>query len=210
MKTILSLLFPAIALPAFAEIPKQVPSTRYSILITNSPFTSKPVSEPNAPEVNPLDDYALGGVSPIPGGYRVTLLNKKNPEERIFIPEDKNFKLLAVHYAPGNPLGTTVRVSTGSKTGTVSVDEKLLTLKAAPAPQPVQQQAPQQPQVPGVIPQQPPVPQTNGEAPRQPRPRVVPPPAGANNGGAGNVAPQPVQQQQQGQRINTQQRPNRR
>lgn len=211
MKTILSLLSAALALPAFAEIPKQVPSTRYSILITNSPFTSKPPPPESAPEVNPLDDYALGGVSPIPGGYRVTLLNKKNPEERIFIPDDKNFKLLAVHYSPGNPLGTTVRVSTGSKVGTVSVDEKLLTLKAAPAPQPVQQQNPQQPQIPGVVPQQPPVPgQTNGEAPRQPRPRVVPPPAGANNGGAANPVPQPVQQQQQGQRINSQQRLNRR
>lgn len=172
MKTFISA-FIALAATASAIPPKPVPSTRYSRLHTDSPFTSKPPPPPPQEQVNPLEDYALGGVSPVTGGYRVTLLNRKNPEERIVIPDNPDFKILAVQYAVGNPLGTTVRVSTGSKTGTVSFDEKLLTLKAAPPPQ--QPQQAQQPQMPPGVPGQPAAPAPGAEGQRAPRPRVVPP-----------------------------------
>jgi hypothetical protein len=167
---------------AAADLPKKVPITRYTNLWQNSPFTSKPPPPESAPEANPLEDYALAGVSPISGGYRVTLINKKTPEERIFVysddPKPKHgFKILAVTRKSGDPLGTVVRLSSGSVTGTVSYDDKLLAL-AQPKPQ-----APHQPQAQPGQPQ--PQPLQPGQMPqRQPRPRVVPPPV------PGQVQPQ--------------------
>jgi len=207
MKTTI-LLFIALAATTFAAPPRPVPTTRYTRLWTDSPFTTKPPPQESAPEVNPLEDYALGGVSPMTGGYRVTLLNRKNPEERIVLPDNQDYKILSVQYSVGDPLGTTVRVSTGSKTGTVSFDKTLLTLKAAPAAQPPPQPGQQMP--PG-MPGQVPPPNTGGtDQPRAPRPRVVPPaPAGnapaANQGGSAlppGVVPQPQQAPSSNQRIN--------
>jgi hypothetical protein len=164
-----------------ADLPKKAPLSRYSSLWTNSPFTSKPPPAEAGVANNPLDDYALIGVSPIGGtGYRVTLLNKKKPEERIIVDSDKpskdGFKVLEVIRKAGDPLGTTVRMNSGSMTGTVAFDTKLLALAAAPkaAVPPGQPGQPQagQPPIPGQ-----PQPQPANSPLRQPRPRVVPPPA---------------------------------
>lgn len=156
-----------------ADLPKKAPLSRYSTLWTNSPFTSKPPPVDPATPVNLLDDYALIGVSPIGGtGYRVTLIDKKKPEKRITVDSDKtssdDFKILEVVRKAGDPLGTTVRMSSGSMTGVVAFDSKLLTIAAAPKAPVVQ---PGQPPVPGQIAPQPVDPNL-----RQPRPRVVPPP----------------------------------
>ena len=128
----------ALAGLASADLPKKVPLTRYSGLWINSPFTSKPLDTGPGATVNPLDDYALIGVSPIGGnGYRVTLINKKKPDERITVDSDSaktGFKILEVVRKSGDPLGTVVRMSSGSMTGTVSFDQKLLTLTPAAAP----------------------------------------------------------------------------
>ncbi len=158
-----------------ADLPKKAPLSKYSDLWTKSPFTSKPPPPPPPDEIPAFEDYALAGVSPIEGGYRVTLLDKKNPEKRIFIFSDDpgskdGFKILGVTRDPDKPRGTVVRLSSGSQTGTVTYDDKLMTLAAPPPPQNPQQAQPQmpgqpQPQLqPGQMPQ------------RQPRPRVVPPP----------------------------------
>lgn len=156
-----------------ADLPKKAPLSRYSTLWTNSPFTSKPPPPDPAAAVNLLDDYALIGVSPIGGtSYRVTLIHKKKPEERITVDSDKTskdgFKILEVIRKAGDPLGTTVRMNSGTTTGVVAFDSKLLTI-AAPPKAPVAPPQPGQPPVPGqpVDPNQP---------IRQPRPRVVPPP----------------------------------
>ncbi len=183
------LAFLALAGWAAADLPRKVPKSKYSGLWTNSPFTTKPVVEGGPPPPNPLDDYALAGVSPISGGYRVTVLNKKKPEERIFIYSDDpnpkhGFKILAVTRKDGDPLGTVVRLSSGSQTGTVSYDDKLLTLAQAPAPKPNQ---PGQPQA---QPGQPQPAQLQPGQMRQPRPRVVPPPV------PGQTTPQPQVQPQ--------------
>ena len=122
---------------AGADLPKKVLPTKYSTLVTNSPFTSKPPPPVGADPVDELADYALGGVSPIIGGWHVTLLNKKKPDERITLDSDRpreGFKILGVTRKPGDPLGTVVRLTIGSSTGTVGFDEKLLTLAAPPAP----------------------------------------------------------------------------
>ncbi len=166
----------ALAGAAFADLPKKAPLSRYSSLWSNSPFTSKPPPAEAGAASNPLDDYALIGVSPIGGtGYRVTLLNKKKPDERITVDSDKpskdGFKILEVIRKAGDPLGTTVRMNSGSMTGTVAFDTKLLTLAAAPKAA-VQPPQPGQPPVPGQ-----PQPQPANPNLRQPRPRVVPPPA---------------------------------
>jgi hypothetical protein len=205
---------------AVAVLPKKAPITKYISLWTNSPFTSKPPPVEAGPTVNPLEDYALAGVSPVGTGYRVTLLNKKKPEDRITVNTDNpksEFKVLEVIRKAGDPLGTVVRMSyspvteTGTAastvTGDVSFDEKLLALAAPPATK----VAPKAP--PGVVvPGQPLLPgQTTqpGQAPRTPRPRVVPP----VNPAAGQPTAQPgqpgssSQPQTSGQPIQHNQRP---
>jgi hypothetical protein len=175
MKPITRVLLTTLALTAWAaaDLPKKAPITKYIGLWTNSPFTSKPPPPDPGPEVNPLEDYALSGVSPINGGYRVTMINKKKPEERITVDSgsDKTgFKILGVTRKPGNPLGTVVRMSSGTSTGTVAFDEKLLTLATAAPKQANPQATPQQVPTPGQLP-------APGQGiTRQPRPRVVPPP----------------------------------
>jgi hypothetical protein len=158
---------------AGAEVPRKAPLSKYRGLWTNSPFTSKPPPTDAVDAPSPLDDWALAGVSPIAEGYRVTILNKKNPDERKVVETNRpkeGFKVIGVTRKAGDPLGTVVKMMSGSITGTVEFDEKLLVVKAAP---PAQPQA--KPPIPGQPVGQPQIP---GQAPvRQPRPRVVPPPA---------------------------------
>lgn len=161
---------------AVAKPPVKPPPSTYSSLWTNSPFTSKPVIAEGPPPANILDDYALLGVSPIGSGYRVTLVNKKKPEDRVTVDSDRprdGFQILGVTRKSGDPLGTVVRMMSGTVRGTVAFDEKLLTLAAAPAAKPPQAQ-------PAAIPGQPqPQIQPGQMPPRMPRPRVVPPPTPA-------------------------------
>ncbi|MGL4401516.1 MAG: hypothetical protein ACRCXD_16760 [Luteolibacter sp.] len=203
-----SLFFLALAGAALADLPKKAPLSRYSSLWSNSPFTSKPPPAEAGVAENPLDDYALIGVSPIGGtGYRVTLLNKKKPDERITVDSDKpskdGFKILEVVRKAGDPLGTTVRMNSGSMTGMVAFDTKLLALAAAPKAA-VQPQVPGQPPIPG----QPQPPQPPNPNMRQPRPRVVPPPAPAVPGQPQPAAVPPGIPNAQLQQL--QQRPERR
>jgi len=176
----------AVAGWAVAKPPVKPAPSAYSSLWTNSPFTSKPPPVGPVEAANPLEDYALLGVSPIGGGYRVTLINKKKPEDRVTVDSDRpskdGFKVLAVTRKAGDPLGTVVRMMSGSLTGTVSFDEKLLAVAAPPAAKAPQAQS-GQPVQPGQA--QPQI-QPGGPG-RMPRPRVVPPPA---PGGAA-AAPQP-------------------
>lgn len=165
----------AIAGWAAAAKPARPGLTKYSGLWSNSPFTSKPLPPPPGEEADPLEDYALLGVSPIGSGYRVTLIHKKKPEERVTVDSDKpsgDFKINSVVRKAGDPLGTVVRMTSGSRTGTVGFDEKLLILAAPPAAKPQPGAVPGQPGQPGLPPQL----QPGQVPPRQPRPRVVPPP----------------------------------
>lgn len=182
---------------AVAEKPVKAPLTKYSKLWTDSPFTSKPIVTEGPAAPNLLDDYALLGVSPIGGGYRVTLINKKKPEDRITVDSDrpsKEFKILGVTRKAGDPLGTVVRMMSGTFTGNVSFDDKLLTLTPPPAAKPNPQVQPGQQLVqPGQTQLQP------GQIPqRQPRPRVVPPPAP----GAVQPQAQPTQESRPDRRGN--------
>lgn len=180
MKILPFLILAVIAcLPAHANVPKKAPEAKYSGLWTNSPFTSKPpVVGPGSP-VNPFEDFTLTGIAPVPGGYRITIMSKKNPDIRKVIEPGRNseFKVVSVNRNAQKALGTTVVLSSGAIQGTVSFEPDLITLKSAPATPVAPQVNPNLP--PGVsAPNQPPQPpQTGQNAPRQPRPRIVPPPA---------------------------------
>lgn len=163
------------------ELPRKAPLTRYTPLWSNSPFTSRPpmISAGATPEVNPLEDYALLGVSPSSDGFRVTLINRKDPAERIVIDSSRpngrdDFEILGINREPGRPLSTTVRLSKGSSIGIVSFESSLLTLTPPPAaaPQPQPNAAPAA-TPPGVQVE------NDQNVRRRPRPRVVPPPAAA-------------------------------
>jgi hypothetical protein len=130
---------------------------------------------------NPFDDLTLTGIAPVPGGYRITIMSKKNPEDKKVIEPGVSgeFKVISVDRNPGKVLGTTVVLSSGSIQGTVSFEPDLITLSAPPAaPQENPQANNLPPGAPGA--QQPnPAAQPNGQnsTQRQPRPRIVPPPA---------------------------------
>lgn len=192
---------------AAADLPRKAPLTKYRNLWDNSPFTSKPVVDGGPPPPNPLDDYALNGVSPVESGYRVTIINKKDPTDRIYVysnePDAKHgFRILSVDRKDGDPRATVVHMQSGSQKGTVSYDEKLLTI-AAPAAQQAQKPGgkpqvlarPGQPQAGAAVinPNQPgvqPVVQPGQEAPRAPRPRVIGPPP--NPSANPQATPQPA------------------
>ena len=161
---------------ADADIPKKEPLVKYTGLWTNSPFTSKPPPPVAGETVNPLDDFTLTGIAPVPGGYRITIMSKKNPELKKVIEPGRTgeFTVVSVNRNPDKALGTTVVLSTGSVQGTVSFEEELLTLQAPPA---APQQQPDQPNLPpGITPAQANA-NPNGNTPqRQPRPRIVVPP----------------------------------
>lgn len=155
---------------ALADIPQKLPLTRFSGLWNDSPFTSKPPPEEVAAQVNPLDDFTLTGIAPVPGGYRVTIINKKNPEQKEVIePGGKSpYKIVSVNRNPDVSLGTTVVLAAGSVRGTVAFEQEMLTLKTA-------QGEPEPQQAPAVITPQTPANNTNDQQ-RQPRPRIMPPP----------------------------------
>lgn len=192
----LLLILLALTAALHAEVPQKRPLATYANLWTNSPFTAKPPVAGVAQAANPLEDYALLGVSPIGNnGYRVTLINKKKPDERITVESGKQsaegFSIIKVNRQAGQPLKTTVEMASGAMRGTITFDEKLLTIAAPPkgnpatqAPAPATSQGQVQTQ-PGILNQQ-----------HQPRPRVVPPsapqPGAPNfNPAAGQIQGQP-------------------
>ncbi|MBK1882945.1 hypothetical protein JIN85_10990 [Luteolibacter pohnpeiensis] len=173
-----------------AEVPRKAPITRYTKLWTESLFTTKPPPLTAQEEKNPLEDYTLAGISPISDGYRITVLNRKNPEDRISFDSNDSkaaFKLVSVKKGD-RPMDTVVRLSAGSKTGTVRFEPELLTLKAAPIQQP-NNPNPNAAQLPPGVTNNANQNANNGNV-RQPRPRAVPPPTtgtsnsrGQNNNG---------------------------
>jgi hypothetical protein len=188
MKTIAFLALVLASSAAFAAPPKKAPDHNYTHLYTNSPFTTKPPPPDRPEEVNTFEDWALGGVSEIDGGYMVTLLHKKNagetqvirPRGTIVKAKDEmkwldpgaagSFKVERVEYGKTSWKDTAVVLSGGGRTGQVKFDDKLIVPKAAAPPQNNRQ--PGQPgQPPGA--QNPPgVQQQGGRPPRQ---RVLPP-----------------------------------
>lgn len=187
MKTLSILIIVVLAcLPVHANIPKKEPLVKYTGLWTSSPFTAKPPVTQAGPAVNPFEDFTLTGIAPVPGGHRITIVSKKNPDVKKVIEPGSvsEFKVVSVNRNPEKALGTTVILSSGAIEGTVTFEPELITLKAAPAPPQGNTNLP-----PGVTnPTQPPgvnIPPTPNQSPngqtaqRVPRPRIVPPHAPA-------------------------------
>jgi len=120
-----SILLASLSGGAMGGVVDKKSGANYSHLWTNSPFT-EPKREKVAPVQNPFEPYSLTGVAPVPGGYRVTMLDRRNPDSRIVLPEASGFTLISVQYSPQNPLDTTVRVSLNGKEGVVRFDKSLL------------------------------------------------------------------------------------
>jgi hypothetical protein len=167
--------FLALGTAADAGVPEKRPLTYYARLWNDSPFTSKPPPPIFTPQANPLEGLVLLGVSPIQGGYRVTITEKKNPGNRIYVSSDEpnakhGFRILGVDREPGDPMGTKVRLSSGRNVGTVSFDSKALAIAQPKLPK----QDPRmgnRPGMPGMSQEQ------QRMINRQPRPRVIPPPS---------------------------------
>jgi len=168
MKTIVSISFLLIAgTAAFAGVPQKRSVLDYDHLYSKSPFTNPPVAPVSQPTTSVFDDWALGGVSEVEGGYMVTLVHKKNagetqiikPRGTVHASKDKmrwlnpgatgSFKVERVTYGKESWKETTVLVSSGEERAALGFDDKQLTPVASAAP--VQKlppgQAGQQPQV---------------------------------------------------------------
>jgi len=192
LKTSSLLLLPALTAALHAGVPQKQPLENYNRLWMDSPFTAKPPVAGAGPVANPLEDYALLGVSPIGNGYRVTLINKKQANQRITVETGRTspdgLSIIKVNRRAGEPLKTTVDMASGAMQGVVSFDEKLLTIAAPPPSAPNGQAPGQMPQIQG----QPGAPPPGQVIQKQPRPRVVPPAVPGNpNPAAGQFQGQP-------------------
>jgi hypothetical protein len=127
----------ALAGAAAADLPRTLPAGWAAGLVNNSPFTSRPAVEPPSRR-NPLEGYCLLGVSPIGNdAYRVTLVHKDKPAERIMVDTNKpngGFTPLEIISKAGDPLGTVVRLQLDTHVADVGFDEKLLVLATKAAP----------------------------------------------------------------------------
>lgn len=140
MKSVLPMLLTVLASIALADVPRKPPITQYSGLWNNSPFTTKPIVENGPPEDDVFEDYTLAGVSPVKGGYRVTLMKRNDPSDRTFVYSNDpqpthSFKILSVERDSDKARSTVVHMMSGSRRGTVTYDEKLLTIAAPKPPQ---------------------------------------------------------------------------
>ena len=193
-----------LTIPLMANAPKKPLPSRYAALYTSSPFTTPapPDLADTTPQINPMDEWALGGVTKFPDGFFVILLNKKKPDEKMIIQPGvhSEFKVLSVKDGGMDYTKTTVTLQNGDKQGIVEFDSKMLTI-SNPAPSAGAQ--------PGVQPAAPGLQVSNNRGnpnDRQPRLRtLVTPPAGQPQAPAQpQVQQQAMEQQLQQQQIQLQ------
>jgi hypothetical protein len=197
MKSLTSIIiFAACAAIAAADVPRKKPVATYNLLWTRSPFTTPPPPTLPPPEGNSFEGWALGGVSPVKGGYLISIINtKKQGESQIIRPdgtvelnypdhvdlgragEKEAFSLVRVDYGKKSWTDTAVVLSSGGKTGTLHFDDTLMVPKAsaaAPAAPPAAAPPGAVPPAPGT-PNQPAAPAANAGNRPAPRPRVITP-----------------------------------
>lgn len=117
----------------FGAPPRKPLPTRYATLHTSSPFTTPaPPVNSAAVEVNPLNDWVLGGVSKFPDGYFVILLNKKRPDEKTIIQPGlhSDFEVVEVIDGGQDYTATQVKLRYKNLQGTVTFDQKMLQVKS--------------------------------------------------------------------------------
>lgn len=118
--------------------------TKYRQLWERSLVTDKPekVEPPKGPGV--LDDYVLGGWTQTSQGYVVSLINKKNPKERLTIapgiPNKDGFQVMDAKRDPSGYKGSQVLVRVGGEEGWVGYEDKFLTIQQPVAKRPTRGQ----------------------------------------------------------------------
>jgi hypothetical protein len=108
---------------------------QYSRLWLDSPFTRPAEPVVQAPRPGQLDDFVLMGVSQLPDGYFVVLVNKKQRDERIVIvPGDvtsRRYRVDRVVQDPDDVMATQVTISVdGRETAVLEYDRRPLGRKA--------------------------------------------------------------------------------
>lgn len=198
MKILSSIILLLISLLAssHADLPVKPNPTRYASLWNDSPFTSKPPPPERAPTTDPFENYALTGIAPVSGGYRVTIVNKNNLSDKKVIYSDQpgDLSIVSVNRTSKKAYGTTVVLSTSTGIhGTVAFDREAIKPKAAVV-------APENPPnaglPPGVTNPNPNPPAAGTPPPvRTPRPRIVP-----DSNQSGNKQPRPNKGGERGNR----------
>ncbi len=195
-----TILIALLVLPAGAAAPKKPPLATYTSLWMNSPFTTKPVVESSGPavEVNPFEDWALGGVSTLNGLYRVVLFSRKEANlQKVISQADSaaEFQIVEVKQDPKDYKKTEVTIASGAKRGKVTYDDKVLSTRGAAAAKAqaqaqMQAKAAQAAQARGQVPPQPGQPNVPGQpGQRPPRMRVIPQPGQPGQGGPPGQSP---------------------
>lgn len=145
-------------LASSADPPRKDSLTKYRQLWEASLVTVPPeIILPEGPdETTPLDDYTLGGYTRTPQGYFVSLINTKDPSDRLTIapgvPGSQIYQVLEVKTDPTNFTNAQVLIKVGSQQKWLGYDDKHLVLrqpaqaKPAAAPQAVQNRS--QPPIP--------------------------------------------------------------
>lgn len=126
---------------ASAQAPRKDPLTKYRQLWEKSLVTEKPPppEEEAVEEVSELDDYVLGGWTQTSQGYLVSLINSKNPKERLTIapgmPNKGGYQVVDVKRDPMNYKASQVLIQLGTNKKWIGYEEKFLTLQQPPATQ---------------------------------------------------------------------------
>jgi hypothetical protein len=140
MKNVMMILLVG-ALLANAQAPRKEPLTKYRQLWEESLVTEKPDPPEVVEEAAPseLDDYVLGGWTQTSQGYLVSLINSKNPKERLTIapgmPNKGGYQVIDVKRDPLNYKSSQVLIQLGSDQKWIGYEEKFLTLQQPPAAQ---------------------------------------------------------------------------
>ncbi len=133
------LLYPYVLL---ASIPCKRNLSEYSKLWTDSPFTINSNIKAEVKKESYFDKYALVGISPTHLGYRVTVIDKQSPMQRIILESHKNnqiFQISSVDYIKNKPLEATVTLTHLSERGVLKFDSHSKP-KPLPSPQNIQPQ----------------------------------------------------------------------
>lgn len=122
-----------------AEPPRKPDFSQFRTLVQRSPFTIRPASRAFAPTSSLEQEWMLGSIRPDGDSWRVTLINKKDREQRIrLIPgfPTEGFELLNVKQDLTEPMESEVEIRKGGQTGRIRYDQKLIQVKSSSGKKP--------------------------------------------------------------------------
>lgn len=125
-------------LPALAAVPAKKPLVAYALLWTRSPICSPPGTTCSLPAFNPFAEWTLGGVSAVSEGYRVTLINRQQPDQQRVLRsgESDPFRIESVRFGTDSWKATTVVLNCNGFSQQLGFEDAFIrpkSLHAAPA-----------------------------------------------------------------------------